>query len=115
MTFTNEELQQMAQAVPFWFHSIDLGQGVVTNGWKSPEYLAYEIENLRLPDLQGKSVLDINTMDGFYSFEAARRGAARVVALDHYMWAMDLKEHVKYWQECEKRGVAPAPYHTRPY
>ncbi len=36
--------------------------------------------------LAGKSVLDIGAWDGFYSFEAERRGAARVVATDHYAW-----------------------------
>ena len=115
MIFTKEQLQAKAQAVPFWFHSIDLGQGVITNGWKSPEQLAMEVERFRLPDLRGKTVLDINAWDGFYSFEAERRGAARVVALDEYMWAMDLGEHNRYWKECQERGVAPAPYHTLPY
>ncbi|MEA2205875.1 MAG: tRNA (mo5U34)-methyltransferase [Blastocatellia bacterium] len=115
MTFTKEELQEMAGKVPFWFHSIDLGQGVVTKGWKTPDHLTAEVESLRLPDLRGKSVLDINALDGFYSFEAARRGARRVVALDHYMWAMDLGEHSRYWLECKERGITPAPYHTMPY
>lgn len=115
MTFTKEQLQEMAAAVPFWFHSIDLGQGVVTKGWKTTEHLVSEVESLNLPDFRGKSVLDINAYDGFYSFEASRRGAARVVALDHYMWAMDLQQHIAYWQECKERGVAPEPYHTMPY
>lgn len=115
MILTRQELEDLAEVVPFWFHSIHLGQGVVTKGWKTSEQLEYEVENLRLPNLRGKSVIDINTFDGFFSFEAARRGAARVVALDHYMWAMDLKEHFKYWQECKERGIAPAPYHTMPY
>ena len=40
-----------------------------------------------LPDrLDGKSVLDIGAWDGFYSFEAERRGASRVLAVDHYQW-----------------------------
>lgn len=75
MAFTKEQLQEMAGAVPFWFHSIDLGQGVVTNGWITPKALSNEVESLRLPDLTGQTVLDINAWDGFYSFEAARRGA----------------------------------------
>src|SRR5205085_2138762 len=62
-----------------------------------------------------KTVLDINTGDGFFSFEAERRGAARVVALDHYMWAMDLARHHRYWIECKERGVIPQVYHTMPY
>ena len=37
-------------------------------------------------DLTGWSVLDIGAWDGFFSFEAERRGASRVVALDHVIW-----------------------------
>ncbi len=67
-----------------WYHTIDLGGGVVTNGVdNSPERLA----RLHLPDsLSGKSVLDIGAWDGFFSFEAERRGASRVVASDYYAW-----------------------------
>ena len=109
------ELEEMAAAVPFWFHSIALGEGVVTDGWKSPGALAEELERLRLPELRGKTVLDINTWDGFFAFEAERGGASRVVALDEYMWAMDLDEHRRYWEACKARGVTPQPYHTMPY
>jgi len=34
----------------------------------------------------GLSVLDIGAWDGFFSFEAERRGAARVVAADYFSW-----------------------------
>lgn len=68
-----------------WFHRIDLGNGIVTPG---------EIETSRtlarigLPDdLRGKTVLDIGAWDGYYSFECERRGAERVVALDHVAWS----------------------------
>lgn len=115
MTFSKDQLDQMARSVPFWFHSIDLGQGVCTHGWKTRAMLTEELEKLHFPDLSGKSVLDINAWDGFYSFEAERRNAARVVALDQYMWSMELGEHHKYWKECQERGVTPAPYHTMPY
>ena len=110
-----QELEAMAESVPHWFHSIDLGHGVITNGWKSSSQLAYELESFRFPRLRGKSVLDINTWDGFFSFEAERRGASRVVALDHYMWAMDLAVHHKYWKDCKERGISPSAYHTMPY
>lgn len=115
MDFSKQQLESMAESVPHWFHSINLGQGVITSGWKSPSQLAHELQSFRLPDLRGKSVLDINTWDGFFSFEAERRGASRVVALDHYMWAMDLALHHAYWKECKERGVSPAAYHTMPY
>src|SRR5215217_1631087 len=74
-TEAGRELHRQAQALPFWWHSIDLGLGVVTPGGKSPEFLAGELESLHLPSLHGKSVLDIGAWDGFYSFAAEQRGA----------------------------------------
>src|SRR5688500_12377798 len=67
-----------------WYHTIDLGGGVVTKGVDaSPARLI----QLGLPaSLAGKTVLDVGAWDGFFSFEAERRGAARVVAADHYSW-----------------------------
>jgi tRNA (mo5U34)-methyltransferase len=39
------------------------------------------------PDrLTGQSVLDIGAWDGAFSFEAERRGASRVVAVDSFCW-----------------------------
>lgn len=78
-----EELQAKVESLR-WFHTIDLGQGVVTKGIdNSSERLA----RLQLPmDLSGKSVLDIGAWDGFYSFAAERRFASRVVASDYYAW-----------------------------
>ena len=67
-----------------WYHTIDLGDGVVTSG---VDDTPLRLSRLQFPkDLSGKSVLDIGAWDGFYSFEAERRGAARVVATDHYAW-----------------------------
>jgi tRNA (mo5U34)-methyltransferase len=66
-----------------WFHTIDLGGGVVTPGQKDTPS---EVAHLKLPDLTGRTVLDIGAYDGFYSFEAERRGAKRVVAADHWAW-----------------------------
>ncbi len=105
----------MARSLPFWWHSIDLGNGVTTNGLRTTEQLTYELKSLQLPDLQGKSVLDIGAWDGFFSFEAERRGAKRVLALDHYIWSLDLPEHRKHWTECKEQGIAPEQYHKMPY
>jgi len=38
------------------------------------------------PRLDGKTVLDVGAWDGFYSFEAERRGAERVLAIDEFVW-----------------------------
>ncbi len=115
MKFSKSELLEMAKAVPLWWHSIDLGQGVVTDGMQSADFLANRVRSLELPDLHGKHVLDIGAYDGFYSFEAERRGAARVVALDHYVWSLDLPEHIEYWKACKDKGIVPDPYHQTPH
>jgi tRNA (mo5U34)-methyltransferase len=70
-----------------WFHTIDLGDGVVTPGNKTIELMSLEAELFfSSVDLRGKSLLDVGAWNGGFSVEAARRGAERVVALDHYTW-----------------------------
>lgn len=67
-----------------WFQQIDLGNGVVTPG---VEHSAGKLEILGMPeDLTGWSVLDVGAWDGFFSFEAERRGARHVLATDHFCW-----------------------------
>ncbi|MBI4464164.1 MAG: DUF1698 domain-containing protein [Acidobacteria bacterium] len=63
-----------------WWHRIDLGNGIVTPGVdNSPKRL----KRIRMPEnLSGMTVLDIGAWDGFFSFEAERRGASRVLAID---------------------------------
>jgi tRNA (mo5U34)-methyltransferase len=81
-------LAERVEAVAMWWHSIDLGEGVVTPGRKPVDARA-ELESLQLPDLRGKTVLDIGAWDGFYAFAAERLGATRVVALDYHVWSID--------------------------
>lgn len=109
------DLRASVDAVGFWWHSIDLGQGVVTPGAKSASVIRRELESLRLPALHGKTVLDIGAYDGFYSFACERLGAAQVVALDHFVWAMDLPNAIAYWRECKQRGTAPVPVEETPF
>lgn len=67
-----------------WFHQIELPDGSVTPGVdRSREKLA----RLKLPDLHGKTFLDVGAWDGFFSFEAEKRGAVRVMATDSFVWA----------------------------
>jgi len=67
-----------------WFHRIDLGQGVVTPG---DDDSAKKLAQMRMPEtLRGKTFLDIGAWDGFFSFEAERRGATRVLATDSFVW-----------------------------
>jgi tRNA (mo5U34)-methyltransferase len=83
---TRKERQALADEVPFWWHSVDLGEGAFSRGRKSRGLLAEELEALRLPSLDQKSVLDIGAFDGYFSFAAEEAGAARVVALDWFAW-----------------------------
>jgi tRNA (mo5U34)-methyltransferase len=85
-----------------WWHSIDLGEGVVTPGLK-PVDAQGELEALQLPDLRGRTVLDIGAWDGFHSFAAERLGAKRVVALDHHVWSIDRDALEAYRAERRRR------------
>lgn len=88
--FSAKRKRRAVEQVSSWWHSIDLGDGVVTPGYKTPELLARELQAIDMPeDLTGRCVLDIGTWDGFYAFEAERRGARRVVVVDHFVWAGD--------------------------
>src|SRR5712692_3071912 len=67
-----------------WYHRIDLGHGIVTPGMYDPGAV---LDRIGIPErLDGRSVLDIGAYDGFFSFEAERRGASRVLATDSYEW-----------------------------
>ncbi len=100
---TKEELEEQVASL-HWYHSIDLGDGVVTPGDGAPNQ---EAVSRAMPDLSGRSVLDIGAWDGLYSFLAERRGASRVVAMDHYAWGVDFAARNAYWKECEELGVLP--------
>lgn len=63
-----------------WYHTIDLGGGVVTKGMF--DHRGTEDRHLLPADLSGLRCLDVATMDGFWAFAMERRGAAEVVALD---------------------------------
>jgi len=111
MTTSAQQLQEQVDSVPFWWHSIELGHGVVTPGHKSPAALGRELDAMALPDLTGKSVLDIGGWDGYFAFAAERQGAARVAVVDHYMWSMDSPGQQAYWRRCITEGIAPRLYH----
>jgi tRNA (mo5U34)-methyltransferase len=66
MTTLQERAQAVIRACPEWYHSIELTPGIVTPGRSPLEAWTRELENLQLPDLRGKSVLDIGAYDGFF-------------------------------------------------
>jgi len=63
-----------------WYHTLDLGGGVVTVGMF--DHRPVIDKYLMPPNLSGMRCLDVGTMDGFWAFEMERRGADEVIALD---------------------------------
>lgn len=99
-------LAQEISEVGFWWHSIDLN-GKVTPGGKNAELLRKEWDVMQVPDLTGKSVLDVGAWDGYFSFEAEKHGAREVVALDHYVWSINRASWGAYCASCKKDGITP--------
>lgn len=90
-----------------WFHSFDLAPGIRTSGIYDP---SRTLDRLALPQrLAGLSVLDVGAWDGFFSFEAERRGA-RVTATDSYSWGgpgWGSKAGFDLVHEVRESGVVP--------
>jgi len=110
-----EAAKEVINSCPEWYHSIELAPGVATPGRKPLEVWEEELRDLRLPELRGKTVLDIGAYDGFFSFAAERLGASRVISLDHYVWSADMCEYMKDWRESRRTGASLPPSHESRY
>jgi tRNA (mo5U34)-methyltransferase len=84
MSANRQEIERRVRELGEWFHNMDLG-GVRT----APDHFLGDYPMLKwrrfahaIPDVAGKSVLDVGCNGGFYSLEMKRRGAARVVGID---------------------------------
>ena len=64
-----------------FYSPFDFGDGIATKPHLQ-RYFARRLRLLKIPDLAGKTVLDVGAWDGFFSFEFERRGAKRVLAVD---------------------------------
>jgi tRNA (mo5U34)-methyltransferase len=76
-----EEILRKVNSIE-WYHVIEVAPGIETPGRcdRRPQ-----LDQVGFPkDLTGKTVLDIGAYDGFYSFEAEKRGATRVLGLDRH-------------------------------
>ena len=70
---------ERVNAVPLWYHTIEVAPGVVTPGWFDLRAVS---GSWPWPDVQGKRCLDVGTADGYLAFELEARGAGEVVAID---------------------------------
>ena len=74
--------RELAEKCKGWYHSFELPDGTRIEGFNEIDWLRKRYARFRIPaDLTGKRVLDIGAWDGWFSFEAERRGAA-VTAID---------------------------------
>jgi len=99
-----EEIEREVNSVPLLLALHRNRRRVTTPGNSEPDERQHRIVSA-LPDLRGKSVLNVAAWDGFFSFEAERLGAGRVVALDHLAWELDIAACMAHWRECNERGV----------
>jgi len=83
MALLKEQKEEMIRAIKFWYHAIDLGDGLITPGWEQIQGLNRAMLDFLPLSFKGLSVLDIGCWDGLFSFEAEKRGASRVLAIDN--------------------------------
>jgi tRNA (mo5U34)-methyltransferase len=86
MSLSASQIRQKVVELGPWFHNLDLA-GVPT----APDHFLGDYPSIKwkhfsevVPaDLTGRTVLDIGCNAGFYSLEMKRRGADRVLGIDH--------------------------------
>lgn len=82
----SKTIQEQAEEINWW-HSIKLSEDYTTNGRVGEDHCSPDSITKRfgMPlGLTGKTVLDVGTFDGLMAFEAEKRGAKEVVAIDIY-------------------------------
>ena len=80
-TLVKEWFCSLIEKEDYWFHKIKLAPDLVTPGWSDAE--KDKLPYFGLPvSMQGMRVLDVGCCEGFFSFEAERRGAREVIAID---------------------------------
>jgi tRNA (mo5U34)-methyltransferase len=95
---TRADIQRQVDEIK-WFHAIDLHNGIVTPG---PVHGMTHAQLGLAENLRGKSVLDVGAFDGYYSFQAERHGAKRVLATDSYVWDGGWPTGDRGFQLCRK-------------
>lgn len=81
-----DEVEKFVASRP-WFHTIDLGDGIVTPGGKARKILEAESAAIFAHvDVRGCSIMDAGALNGYYTVEATRRGATKILAVDSLNW-----------------------------
>ena len=75
-----ETLRARIKEIGYWYHRVELPGGVVTPGVQPLHPPTYRVPK----DLTGLRVLDVGAWDGYWTFEALKRGAREAVAIDDF-------------------------------
>ena len=75
-------IMQRVEELSPWYHKIDLGDGIETPGRDYERLWNSTLKVIDAINYKGKRVLDIASWDGFWAFEAERRGAKTIVSSD---------------------------------
>jgi len=86
--YSDDEITKIIESVPeqpngffTWYHSFRFGNVYASGTITSLQYQMW-VSSLIPENLKNKTVLDVGTADGFYSFLCESRGAKKVVAVD---------------------------------
>ncbi len=86
--YSDDEITKIIESVPeqpngffTWYHSFRFGNVYAPGTITSLQYQMW-VSSIIPENLENKTVLDIGTADGFYSFLCESRGAKKVVAVD---------------------------------
>ncbi len=105
------QIQERAEAFGTWYHPIVLSSEYTTKSNMQGSF--HQWDRIRAArgylDYNGKSVLDVGTMDGMWAFEAEELSAKTVVASDVYQANPTGFKRMLFARECRKSNVIPFP------
>lgn len=78
-SWSREQVEALLRSEPFGYQRIELPFGLATRG----DDRRLTADRIFPADMTGKTVLDLGCNSGYFCFEALRRGASRVVGVDH--------------------------------
>lgn len=81
----SDQLRRSIESLGPWFHNLNLNGIATAPNHFLGDYPAFRWRKLKplLPEIRGRTVLDIGCNAGFFSIAMKRLGADRVVAVDH--------------------------------
>lgn len=86
---TPDEIRTKLSELGVWYHQIDLGNDILTPGLVPLQVLTRYADVMFKMGIADLSVLDVGAWNGYFSFEAERRGASRTLAADGFCWGYD--------------------------